>query len=289
MHMNDRKRTTLTSIAVCASALLFLSVLLFFTILPTRQLIAFETDINEAHNGDASALMNDDMLFRDSFVQERIRYELLNFVFSEYKDRSFSGSSPRLDFAVARMTDYETERPIRAYYELLLLAKAYDLKDSITPHQGYYEKADMYYQRSLALVPDRQDTLYEYAIHLSNHGEENRAFDVLNSVLAEAPTLPETHYYLGALYAVKGQTSYDKALDYFEYSLGRGIDPDNALSINAYKHFFYYYYMKGDIQHFTVVTKRLALLDFSQKETYDGVIDYLEKSHSIPIIDFSQQ
>lgn len=283
------KPNILIGIILCASALFFTWIFLFATIKPYAQLIDFETKLNLANNGNASSIMNDSFLFSgDTFVQERLRFELLNYVFNEYASKKLMEENSLLDFAIEKMTDFEKAHGIKKYYEMLLIAKSYDIKDSIFPNTGWYEKAEEYYQKTFVIAPSRQDALFVYAIHLASHGDTNQAFALLHKIRNDEPLLPEVHYYLGALTAAKGDRYFDDAIPDLEFSLEKDVNPDQMLTRTYYRKFFYFYYTKNDPVRLLVVSKRLAQIDAEQKDTYLAIAEYIEKYHKTPNIDFGQ-
>ena len=163
------------------------------------------------------------------------------------------------------------------------VAKGYEFKANLTKDNSWYDKADEYYLKAIALCPERQDLLYTYAEHLSNIGRKPEALALLQKMIKQNPNIAQTRYYTGLVLDAGNTNNFDEALSTLEASFDTGRVGGDPITVKAvYEHFFVHYYETGDMKNFRTVVRRLIWVDGTQSETYRTISDYVDKYHSIP-------
>jgi tetratricopeptide (TPR) repeat protein len=282
----SKKGSVISTIVFSTIALFFVFSFIFWTVIPYYQMIIWK------HGADAVIEGNDLQVSNNSFVytyyntstQASMRVTLFMTIFNQYVHGVRTGYTPLYDTALNQIKEWVDVHPYRFDY-LLVLAKGYELKANLTHDTSLYAIADEYYQKAIALCPDRQDLLYAYAEHLSNTGKNIEALSLLQRMYEQNPNITQTKYYLGVVLGANGKQDYDKALVYLEDSFGVSTAKYDTIVVKAiYEHFFVYFYEKGDVQNFRKVVRRLLWVDPSQHDAYTTISDYIDAHQTIPLL-----
>ena len=271
-----------TCIAGCA----FLAwVFIFQTLVPHLQMRVYLSEMRELEaGGSPQALLRDTFSFRGfNYAQATIRG---NFLTSAYALASKQQQvSPLLDRSVSVFSAYLGRYPER-YNGYLDIAQTYEFEASVTSNPLDLIQAESYFEKAFALMPNRQDVMYQFATHLMKLGLEQQGIELAQHAVAETPSVAEGHYRLAEVYAVVGQSSYDDSLAQFEQSfqLDPGFDPDAALAKQGYDDFLRYYYQRSDLARFRTVVARLVQLNPSESQGYTAVLTYIDTYGKIPTI-----
>ncbi|MEI6400310.1 MAG: hypothetical protein WCO58_02195 [bacterium] len=259
---------------------------IYWTAVPYIQMVQWKKGIGAMLAGDDTKFPNDDFIYRpyNNSIQSGIRIASFSNVFNQYVRGERTSFTPLYDIAFNREKEWVDAHPYR-YDHLLAIAKGYEYKANLTGDTSYYLLADEYYQKALALCPERQDLLYAYSQHLSNTGKKQEAIDLLQKMRKQNPGIAQTGYYLGTVYAAGDKTGYDTALTYLEdyFATGNPI-VDKTVIKTLYEHFFVYYYDKKDLGRFTVVARRMIIADPSQADVYKKISDYIDTNKTMPYL-----
>lgn len=277
---------------ILGSAALFLAYMfVVWTVVPFLQMVRFYILLPDAVAQDSKILTEAQFPFSpNTFVQPGLRSSFLDFLFQKYGDGTLTRMTPLLPLAIEKMEEIVHEHPNNAPY-FLNLGKAYDLSADLMPEgsKTFRVKAEANYQRALLLVPENQRIIYAYAINLVNQGKNNEAIAMLRGAIEKNETIPETHYYLGLVFAATNlKKNADAIVSEMEYAFNRGVIRNRPLAQDIYQKLIGEYSVKNDRAHFEVVVKRLIILDPQQKKVYQSILDALESTGKIPSIKLQQ-
>ena len=277
---------------VSISVATFLSVgFCYWTIVPYMQSSEYLTDLRTMMStGDSSVLLNDQFVFDpDTNVEGILRNDFLREVSNQIQqDKSKEKSNPLLDKAIFEMDEYLQNHP--SYYTYILsLADGYTLKSDLTGDPQYYAIAEKYYKKDLDVVRGRQDIAYVYAISLLQHNRKDDALKILRDLAVTNPSSAVVHYQLANVlmflndptYYNEAYTNFEVALSYYWPSPDWITQNDASLKV-AYQNFLKYFYKNNDFDNFYQVIVRLSVIDPAQKNIYDGVLGYMNQTHTIP-------
>ena len=267
-------------VAIGASVF-FLWGVIFWTLVPLSQMTSYLgafTDKNVA----LIAQRPDDIFEPYTFAQQDIRMHFMGTMVANY------GANPQInaifDAALAQMEDLSRREPSNAR-ALLLIGGAYDKKGKVNKDPASLKKAEDYYRRALALAPGRQDLIYPYALNLANQGRTQEGIDLLRASAREDNLSPETHYYLGLLLGVAGNQNYKVSLSELEIAMQSPTfaNAKDANLKNAYQSFVRIAYQNRDKESFLTAITRLKSIDPEQAQTFQRVIDLVQKGQWPPI------
>ncbi len=280
------------AVIVSFALTLFWGIALFvWTIPPYHQMTVFFKSLM-ASRGDRPTAVIDHA--KESFepytyAQPSIRFQYMDYLFGEFLKHPTPTPPPELSMAVEYLQDSVEREPNYAPH-LLALGKAYDLLANLNPNQALElrKKAEKQYLAGLAVFPNNPRLSYSYAINLANQGRMSEGLALLEKVRAGDPRVVETDYYLGALYYMQDNIkNSDKALELFERSLDKDVNPLGTLTESIYKKMLTYYYGRGDVEHFVIVARRLEGIVTDESATYKSILDYIEKNKTLPSINFN--
>ncbi|MEI6316347.1 MAG: hypothetical protein WCO65_01305 [bacterium] len=280
-------------IAICLSVTtVFMGVSFFaWTLVPHLQMSEYLKNIqNASKEHRASVLLstfntNAFMFEPETYVQGYVREVFLNEMFIQYRSGAFANSAllPLLDIALQKNIEYAIHHPDFYEYDFNI-AKAYDAKYSLNPNKEYLSESEKYYKHALEIIPNRQEVIYGYSTSLLNQGRNQEAIDLLNKAIVTNPYIPQNHYQLGQALYFTGYEKYNDSLDQFEFSLNSEVDMVSELTKQAYLKFFVYFYKQNDIKRFTETVQRLISIDPEQKASYQTIVDYIQKNHTMPLV-----
>ena len=287
-HKNKNIEDTKGNAVLIASSsvvAIFLSTcFILWTYIPYRQMTIWKSDVTAFLAGDDSRFPQDPFVYKNynESTQLNIRFASFSNLFNQYVNAKREGYTPLYDIALANEKEWVDAHPYR-YDNLMSVAKGYEFKANLTKDNSWYDKADEYYLKAIALCPERQDLLYTYAEHLSNIGRKPEALALLQKMIKQNPNIAQTRYYTGLVLAAGNTNNFDEALSTLEASFDTGRVGGDPITVKAvYEHFFVHYYETGDIKNFRTVVRRLIWVDGTQSETYRTISDYVDKYHSIP-------
>ena len=285
MNMNKKVQAGLLVSLSAALTILIAWAFVWQTLIPHIQMHMFKTEASMAVNKiDSKPLLADTFIFQgNNYAQGIIRNSLINSIFTLYKSDTINQVDPVMEKSIHELEQYTTTHPDR-YDFYLNLAKAYDLEAVLSKNPVFAIKANENYKKALSIIPDRQDVVYPYANSLLNLGAPQLALQMLNQSVAQNPTVPEGHYRLGETYGLLGSVYYDDSLTQLEISLNVNFNADPVLTREIYDKFLRYYYTKKDIERFETTIKRLIVLNPSQASSYGQVLDYIQKTGTLPVI-----
>ena len=285
--IENSKNGILLSIIFSIVSLFFVFTFFVFTFIPYNQMKLWKIGINEVvEKGNDKAFPNDPFIYEayNESIQGNIRMATFSNIFNQYVRGTRSGETPLYDIALNREKEWIDAHPYR-YDNLLSIAKGFEYKANLTGNKSFYDKAEEYYQKALALCPDRQDLLYAYAEHLSNIGKKKEATDLLEKMIKQSPNLAQTKYYYGMVLAAGEKTDYDRALITLEDAFDTGrVTADPMVVKTVYEHFFVYYYQNKNVKSFRRVVRRLLWVDGTQHDVYEGISNYIDQYKSIPLL-----
>ena len=282
----SKKGNVISTIVFSTIALFFVFAFIFWTVIPYFQMRAWRDGSNAIVAGDDAGFPSDPFIYEyyNTSTQASMRTTLFMTIFNQYVHGTRTVYSPLYDTALNQVKEWVDAYPYRFDY-LLILAKGYEFKANLTHDVSLYAIADSYYQKAIALCPDRQDLLYAYAEHLSNTGRNIEALAILQKMYDQNPNITQTKYYLGVIYGANGKEDYDKALGYLEDSFGVATAKYDTIVVKAiYEHFFVYFYEKGDVVNFRKVVRRLLWVDKTQHDAYTTISNYIDEHHTIPLL-----
>jgi tetratricopeptide (TPR) repeat protein len=242
----------------------------------------------------AAVAYTPDVIIDDTFIfepytnaQGLIRYMLLGDLVQKFSSTPMSKPDPLFEKALSELEVYVIRFPY--YYDyFVLMGKGYEAEALMKNDRSLEKTAERYYQKALAVAPGRQDALFAYAINLITQGRTTEALAMLKDTVARYPEVAEGHYAIAQALVVIGKDRYSEALPEYEYSLDHKVNLNPPLTLQIYQKFLYYYYHGGDMARLDTVAKRLAVLDPGQKDAFLGLSAYLEKNHSMPILDIQE-
>ncbi len=268
---------------------LFLSVSFFvWTIFPNIQIMYFYTNLSGVLNGESKEMTNSNITFSPyTWVQPEIRGQFLSYIFDAQLEHSID---PQIvQFAVNKM---EESVLIEHNYSthFLNLGIAYDLLADLNPAKKdeMLLKAEENYKKGLDVLPGNQRIYYAYAINLANQGKSKEAILIAKKALDEDSNVAESHYYYGImLYKEGGGTNLREALKEMEFAFNSGYKTKDDLSKKIYEKFLVYFYNQNDIDNIKIVLNRLVIFDKVQSPTYEKIIDYINKTGNIPLLNIN--
>lgn len=177
--------------------------------------------------------------------------------------------------------------PENTVYSYVAAGKIFDyLGDQHTANSTeYYLKAEDYYKKALSVYPRYQKVMFAYAVNLTNQNKFDEALQMVQTAYNEDPRVPEAHYYLGLIQFLSDNIkNSDEALDNLEFGLTYGQDQMVGATKLVYEKMLINYYSKGDIARFKTVVTRLESLNPLELSTYQKIIDYINQTGTIPLI-----
>lgn len=257
----------------------------WWTVLPYVQMSDYVSKENDMRQGIENT-DNDSFIFdTHTFATAEIHYQFLDFLLS------LTAGNPKpsdiFDNAIASSKAYIDKFPSPYYRYYVKLATAYDVNAVLHNDSSLYATADMYYQKALQIVPNRQDVIYGYSVDLIRQGRDQDAIAILRNALLQDSANYETNYYLAfALAFAPNHDSYNnEILSRFEYAIDNDVAGIDYASLQKiYENLFAYYYQTKNVADFTTVVKRLAVWDPQQSAIFDKILDYIQKNNSIPLL-----
>lgn len=268
-------------IASIAAMLFFLWGLIVWTLVPMSQMSTYLDAISG--NDVAAIVQQPDAIFEPyTFAQQDIRSHFLNVAIANYGNPQ---AKPIFDLALAKMEELAQIEPNNPRY-LLMVAGAYDRMGKADNSMVNYKKAEAYYQKALALAPQRQDVVYAYALNLSYQGRNQEAESMLRKELVADPFSPETHYYLGIIIMVSGG-DYKDALQQLEIAFQSPTFAGSRDEFvrNLYRTMIKRTYQERDKERFIIVAERLKTIDPGQATSVAKMEDMV-KVGQWPAINF---
>jgi tetratricopeptide (TPR) repeat protein len=240
------------------------------------------TELLDAHaweyNRDAFSLVN--------------AQALVDTVLVPYTKGELSKATPLLAVSVDHLAETAAVDGDTCTTCYLSLGKGYDLLARFSKGDQrtlYFQKADTAFVRGLERLPRNPEIAYAYALHLSDAGRVDEGIAVLHSVLNDDPRIAQTHYYLGILLYQQDPDNAIRALTELELSqaAGSNVQIDIATAKLVYTKMLRYFYTQQDVERFSTVASRLAVLDPAQAGVYQKIVSYVAEHSSLPMITFN--
>lgn len=285
--MNNKTQAILIGSLLGSVALFSFVGFIFWTVVPQMQGREYLKKAKIAYTPEV--IINDKFIFEPyTNAQGLIRYTLLADLIRKFGENPMPRTDPLFEKAADELETYVTRFPY--YYDyFLLLGKAYEARAIMKSDESLLKTAEKYYNKALEVAPGRQDALYAQTINLISQGRSSEALAILKAVTERYPNLADNHYEVGQALVILGKDRYDEALLEFEMALNKTVNLNPPLTLQIYQKFLYYYYHKGDVARLNTVAKRLAVLDFSQSQAFLNLSAYIEKNHTMPLIDIKEE
>lgn len=270
-------------IFVVISMVASLWLIVVFVIFPYAQMhrwlsLAKKIDLNTLNTVDT----NSSIFTNESLASLIIKLDFINTVFSKQKPEP--PLMPSFEQALQVM-EKSLDNYIKYPYAYYMLARAYDLKATVTGDKQLYKKAEGYYEQALKLFPERQEFIYPYAFNILQQGNKEEARRILETYYAKQPDLVENSFYLGMIYINFGQSYYSDAYEKLEQALGGGFEViDISAFSDAYTKLFEYFYKKNDKEKVLQISQRLASVEGAQTELFSEIVRYIQINNTLPEI-----
>lgn len=274
-------------------AVVFTVAFIFSTVVPYFQM---KTYFEKLHTGQFVQILNTDSIFSPyTYVQGLIRPDLLNH-FSLANMNNVNNHS--FDKAIAYQEDLLKQEGFNPY-NYIFLATAYSTKGKLLHDQVSFEKAETYFKNAISISPTRQELYYSYGVFLSDQGRSAEAQEIYQQALNLGNQAIFSHFYLGLALITAGENNYIQALDHLETfftspyahedeNYNQNADPGWTTSKNDYNKLLRYFYQKKDKDRVLIIAKRLSDLDQAQSQAYNQVIQIINQTGQLPVIDFEQ-
>ncbi len=171
-----------------------------------------------------------------------------------------------------------------------IIARAYDKKGISTNDKKLNEKAKMYYEKALALFPNRQEYLFPYAFNFISLGDFVSAKKIIATLYQSDREFPDYNFYYGIYLINEGEEKYGESLTLMEKAFSSGFEIIDTQTVSdSYSRLFMYFYKKNDIENLEIVAFRLSSIDNVQKETINNIYNYLKTTKKIPRLQFQEE
>lgn len=156
------------------------------------------------------------------------------------------------------------------------LARAYTVLTAADPERKpeHLERAEMYYQRAYALVPEYPEAVQVYAGILTIKGDYESAVTLLEESLAKSD-VPSTHFYLGLALFQIGPERYPDALYHLQQAETK---TGPKLMVTLYRKLLAAFLKDGDIQRSRTAIQRLFEIDPDRTPAYQEIESVLNRA-----------
>lgn len=288
--INNKNWVTILFFGIISS--FFVVALIFWTIVPYFQMRAY---FKYRSAGRLDKILTSDFVFSPfTYVQMFIRKDILLHMTTVPITRTNQSLLDKSITEIEELLRYNSFYP--SYY--ILLAGAYGEKAVILKDPNFLKKAEDTYKKAIELSPKQQKFYYSYAGFLLSQRRNEEAREILKQTLLLNNQARLSRFYYGLAETTAGPNYYADALDNLEFFFASGFsdeygedhflnpDPGWVKSKEIYRKFLSYFYEKGDKERVLKVAKRLSELDRAQSTTYAQIVEIINHTGVIPIIEF---
>lgn len=290
-NINSNKRKIILSTMVALSVFLGISFFVW-TVYPNLQVVKFHKIFKKALSEGRPALITENKFLFEPFtyVQPKLRYLFTALLTKSYVGNEMKTQVALLPFAINKLEESlgKTEPYLNTY---LFLGRAYEVMGIYTDDKKVreedWQKAEEYYKKALALVPDQQSAITSYATNLFNRGKSDEAIKLLEEAILTNENVFVLHYYLGQFIYFNNNKNILEGLEKIEIALDHSVNPNPEQTIKTYQKMLAEMAKGNMVDASLVVLTRLRKIDSRQAELYTNIIDYIVSNGEIPPLDFN--
>lgn len=281
------KKTFLLIASFGAISVAFVGAWLFGTVVPFYQLTVYTIDMGA---GKASAVADAPSLFSPySYAQKSIRNDLLTYAINHSGGKDDPSLLP---FAIAKMEELIQREGSNPYYDLFL-GRGYAREAVVTNDHQLLVRAEAEFKKAIAAGPRQQELYYAYGTFLLGQSRNKEALVVLKQALDLNDQASLSNYYYGMALFAQGPDSYGDALLHLERFFNddtvtsKFIDvPDPLWAKATYLTLLRSFYDQQDVPRVLTAAARLSQLDDIQSGAYDAVVQTIQQTGKLPVIQF---